>query len=768
MHSLCIIDCALFSAQIQEFRTLLKMKTRLEELLFKLKGDPSVMPEIEYEVGKYINHQDLSPVKALLASNTMETVFYALKVVEQRIKAKKMAGVSLREEVEFMKDTVKEVKTRKSAQVFAMLGLYEWPKEFPAFFSIIIDFLSYGDKMGYMILENFMYLCNYSQEINEERKSELKKGCAMMANAYMPLFDDTMAEHIIPILTESLKMMPKTFDCRIVLRRGAEFPSKTIEFLCDGMGMLDIEDVVELISKMEVCQGVIMCLNGLKDKAPKIRNVCKMYDYVFKGLRKDVYTFGASIEFWTKLFGQGSTPELVAEVLTEVVSIYLSIDEYQRQEVEGEVYGFFNVVCKNYSKCAVEFLSMNGDYIGRKLALHFIKKVFGAPGMELMNDGLALTFKDPVVCCGLAVCKKDISAVEYIRYFDLNEKEPCRLIINILEMFELSDVQLNQILGQCDVKDKTYANDVIAECLMKLGQEEQFCGEWTHDELMRLFFYLKKRPESFQHYANAYFNVFLKREPFDRCFAILRMFGGIPSEVLQKIYHGIDAYLLKDLGHFNRDLLGYIDEQKPFIRKEVARLVNEWKDIEDPEDHISCTKSLIQAIGHSIAHFKSKHMIYPCIDELIEILQIDDPGVVRKVSETFGICSNNFDTFRAVYLFVMSYNSGALESTHPSIVASLAVCIMQEDGAKAFAEVLGIDLQKCINLREDVLKSPTKRSQALIKVFLQDYKGKPLNSLYANTFKVEGQQFFKKTSKNETSATTEFEISRSFFESQIQ
>ncbi|KAM0672444.1 hypothetical protein CWI42_012070 [Ordospora colligata] len=743
------------------------MKSRLEELLFKLKSDPSVMHEIECEVEKYINHPDLSPVKALLASNTMEAVFYALKVVEQRIKAKKMAGVSLRDEAEFMKDTVKDVKTRKSAQVFALLGLYEWPNEFPEFFSIIIDFLSYGDKMGYMVLDNFMYLCNYSQEINEERKSELKKGCAVMANAYMPLFDDSHAEHIIPILTESLKMMPKTFDCGIVLRRGAEFPNKTIEFLCDGMSMFDLGDVVELISKMEVCQGVIMCLNGLKDKAPKIRNLCKMYDYVFKGLRKDVYTFGASIEFWTKLFGQGSSPELVAEVLTEVVSIYLSIDEYQRQEVEGEVYGVFNVVCKNYPKCAVEFLSMNGDYIGRKLALHFVRKVFGAPGAELMTDGHELKFKDPVVCCGLALCNKDFSAVEYIQYFDLNEKEPCKLIISILEMFELSDEQLKHILGQCDVKDKTYANDVIAECLMKLGQEEQFSGEWTHDELMRLFFYLKKRPGNFQQYANAYFEVFLKREPFDRCFAILKMFGSIPSEVLQRMYFGIDTYMLKDLGCFNRDLLGYIDEQRLFIRKEVARLVNEWKEIEDPEDLVSCTKSLVQAIRYSMARFKSKHMMYPCIDELVEILQIDDPGVVRKVSETFSICPNNFDTFRAVYLFVLSYNSGALESTHPSIVASLAICIVQEDGAKAFAEVLGIDLQKCINLRKDVMKSPTRRSQALIRVFLQDYKGKPLNSLYANTFKVEGQHFFKKTAKNEANAT-EFEISRSFFESEIQ
>ncbi|CAD26566.1 hypothetical protein [Encephalitozoon cuniculi GB-M1] len=734
---------------------------KLEDLFIRLRNDPSAMPEIEREIQRCVDSPDLVPVKELMNSTIPEVKFYALKIVEHRVRNKKMAGVVPAEEIELMGGMVQMIEADKAAQVFALLGIYEWPSSFPQFFSIIIDLLSHKKRMGYKVLENFLYLCNYSQEINEERKDELKRGCAVMSHAYMPLLDDSMAEYVIPILTESLKMMPRTFDCSIVLRRGAEFPDKTIEFLSDGMEMLRIEDVIDLASKMDISYGMIMCFNGLKNKAPRVRNLKKMYEYVFKGLRKDLITFSASIEFWTKLFGHDGSEEIVGEVLTEVVSIYLSIDERQGTEIEGEVFGLFNAICRNYPSSVIGFLSVNGDCIGRKLALHFLKKLFGTSSPSNVPSGFA--FKDPILRCSLSVYKKDISAIDYIQYFDLSEKEACRLVIRILELFPLTDLQLEHILGRCNAPDKTYTNEVIVECLTRLGREEQFTGRWTHDELMRFFFYMKKCPEKFRHLSNSYYRVFLEKAPFDRCFAILRMLGNVPEEILRKIYSDLDTYTFIDVSCFNRDLLGYLESPGPFIQKEVSRLVNEWSISEDPADLIVCVKSLVHVIGHTSSVSKD-HRFCPYINELVEVLQIDDQTVVKKVSETFNAHSGPFDTRRAVYLFIVSYNSGALENAHPSIVSSLTVCIKQEDGARAFSDVLGIDQSTCINLREDVLKSQSRKAQSLVRVFLQNYKGKPLNSLYANDFKVKGQNFLEKIPKKDV----ELEIERSFFEDGVQ
>lgn len=735
---------------------------RLEDLFARLREDPSVMAEIEKEIQSCIDSADLTPVRSLMGSRVPEIKFYALKVIEHRVRNKKMAGIVPLEEIELMEVVVQAVDMDKAAQVFALLGVYEWPENFPQFFSIIIDLLSHKNEMGYKVLENFLYLCNYSQEINEERKNELKRGCGVMSNAYMALFDDSMAEHIIPILTESLKMMPRTFDCSIVLRRGAEFPDKTIEFLSDGMKMVNVEDVIEIASKMDISYGMIMCFNSLKDKAPRVRNVRKMYEYVFKGLRKDMITFSAAIEFWTKLFGQKGMEEIVGEVLTEVVTIYLSIDEAQRTEIESEVFGLFNVISKNYGGSVVSFLGANGDCIGRRLALYFLKKLLGSPHPVSVPAGL--TFKDPVLCCSLAIYKKDPSAMDYIQYFDLGEKEPCRLVISILEMFPLTSTQLEHLLSRCDVSDKTYTNEVIVECLTRLGREEQFTGKWTHDELMRFFFYLKRSPEKFRHLSDSYYRVFLEKAPFDRCFAILKMLGEVPEEVLRKIYSDMDGYGLIDVSCFNRDLLGYLRNQGPFIQKEVVRFVEEWKVSEDPADLIVCVKSLVHLMGHGIASLSKEYGFYPYINEMIEILQIDDPTVVKKVSETFNAYAGPFDTCRAAYLLMISYNSGALESAHSSILSSLTICIRQEDGAKSLAEVLGIDESICTNLREDVLKSQPKRAQGLVRAFLQGYKGKPLNSLYASDFKIKGQNFLGKIPKKDI----ELEIERSFFGDGVQ
>jgi hypothetical protein len=724
---------------------------RLEELFLRLKSDPSVLPEIEKEIKLYVDRPGLAPVYELVNSRVPEMKLYALKIVESRIKNKKMRGVVPEEETAFMLELIPGTSLSKAAQIFALLGLYEWPSNFPGFFSVIIDLISHKNPLGYKILESFLYMCNYSQEINDVRKNELKKGVTVMSNAYMPLFDDSMAEYIIPILTESLKIHPKSLDFSIVFRRGAEFPDKAIEFLSEGTELGRLEDVIELASRMEVSAGMILCFNSLKNKAPDVPNLQRMYGYIFKGLRKDIMAFSVSVEFWTKLFGQRASDELAAEVLTEVVSIYLSIDEEQRTDIEGEVLGLFNVISKNNPSCVIEFLKLNGNYLPRKLVLYFLKRLFGfQTSPEIPSD---LAFKDPVVDCTLALYRKDSSALDYIPRLDFSDKDSCKLVVRMIEMFSLPEARLDRILSYCDVPNKEHCNEVIVECLMRLGRMEDFSGSWDGDKVVRLFFYLKHAPEHFARYSSSYFEFFLKKAPFDRCFAILKMFGNIPDGIYQKIYSDIDRYSLVDLSCFNRDLLCYIKFQAPFVQKEVVRFIEEWRVSEDPEDLIMCVKSLIQVLSISISGPQ------PCVNELMEMLQIDDPNVVKRICNVFNGYSGPFDTHRVTYLLLMTYNSSVVEGAHILVSISLTSCIKQDDGAQAFHNILGIELEKCMNLRNETIKAQSKRAQNLIRAFLQDYKGKPLNKLYANEFKVGAQNFLRKGVGD-----GEFEIPRSFFE----
>lgn len=736
---------------------------KLEKLYKELSTNPKVIKDIEIEIDALIKDESLDKTFMLFKSNIVELRIYALKIIEERLKYKKSANLSLDMEISAMKSIILIDTSDKTAEVFAKLGIYEWPKTFIDFFQIIIDLISNKQEMGYKILYNFLYLLNYSQEINDKRKNELKRAVGMIYKGYMQLFEDSFASIIIPILTESLKILPKDFDYSIIYRRGYEFPNKTIEFINDMGNLLNLEDVIELSSKMPVSVGMLIYFSSLKNKAPKTSNVTKMYEYVFKGLRGDLSTFILSIEFWTKFFCLKNQDQFVEQVLTEVLYIFVNLDEQNRLEVESEVYGLYNVLVKNYSAMVFTFIKKNGDLLPKRLCLFFIKKIYDTMQKNnLEGDMKTLVFKNPLLNGTILELSNDVNAVECIQFLDFSDKDSEKLCIRIINKFAVNEFLLNQIIERCIFKDKENANELIVECCIKLGKIETFEEPWDKNKFIRFFYYLKYVPLKVIQYTNSYLKAFIEHSPFDRCFSILKMLNNVPKEVYEKIYEDIFRYPYEDLNCFNRDLLIFFELQDPFIRREIDRILYDWNILDNTDSLILCTRSLISVFSEGVNKSNTTGMPFNSINSLFDLLRIEDPGIIRKICDVFYSYKGRYDVKKALYFLLVNYNSSHVEASHINISAALTKCIKEEGGAEALNEILsGIPLDNCINLRTECLQYNTKRGQMLVRNFLHNFKGKPLNTLYEDNFKVTEQNFIN--SDNKKTKGIDFQIDRTFF-----
>jgi hypothetical protein len=582
----------------------------------------------------------------------------------------------------------------------------------------------------------------------------------------MLLFDDEMVKIIIPILTESIRILPKDFDYSIVFRKGHECPEKTVEFINEMGNILPLEDVIDLSTRMPVMVGMVIYFNNVRNKPSDLPNINHLYEYVFKALRHDFSTFIVAVEFWTKLFGKKCKEAYVEPVLSEVLSIFISLEDDQKGEIEGEVYGLFNVLIKNYPKEVFGLLKSGMKYMPKRLQLFFIRK------LNENDNGLDLSLllsDDPIVTSTIMVLNKNPEVVGMINYLDLLDKDSCKLVIRIMDAFPLPKEKINEILERClkmtKIKTKTNqtesVNELIVECFLKLDQIESFEGDWDNDKLMRLFYYLRKAPMRMAQLSGRYYQEFLRKAPFDRCFSILRMFGDVPRDIYENIYANVLIYPYPDLNCFLRDLLPFLNVQEPYVARISERILKDWQVIENPEELIVCTKTFLSVISEGIQQANEKGIPYHSINTLLDLLQLDDTGLIRRVSDTFYQNKNAYDVKKALYYLLINYNSSFVEGAHLNVSAGITKCIKEDEGPVALHEILGIPIEKCVNLQQEIKKVQTKRAQNIVRIFLKDFKGTPLNSIYADSFKVGEQNFIKKETKK---SDFEFPIERTYFE----
>lgn len=732
---------------------------KMEQLYLQLTKNPNVIKDIEEEIQKLILSPSLEDTFALFNSNIPEMRLYALKVVEERIKIKKEQNLTLEQEILFMKNIINLDSHNKTSEVFAKLGLYEWPKNFPDFFQIIINLISSHKKIGYQILNSFLHLVNNSQEINDKRKCELKSAIGLLIKNLMNLFEDDFAELIIQIFTELIKIIPKKFDYSIIYRKGPDFPEITIEFINEIGDDNNLRDIIDLSSKLPINVGMLMFFNNLKNKSPNCENVSLMYEYMFKALRTNLTNFLLSIEFWNKFFSAKDKEDFVDYILTEVVIIFSNMENLQKCESESEVFGFFNVITKKFPQKILQFLESMGDKLERKIGLYFIKKLHAFyPEINLSG----LNFNDVILNGTILEMSNNPKCIDILGQLNLADKEASKLVIKIISKYNLSKDMLNEIIKASIFPDRENANEVIVECCIKQNNIEKFDGEWDLDKYIRFFYYLRRIPMQVCQYAPNFYNEFLVKSPFDRCFSILKMLGNFPKEIYEKIYNDIYRYSYEDLNWFNCDLLTFMKIQEPYIRREVARILHDWTENEATDSLIQCVRSLLNVISTGINKSNASNVPYEPINILFDLLNIDDSGIVRKICEMFITYKNIYDVKKATYYLIVNYNSSFVEASHLNISSALTKCIKENDGPEALSSILcDVSFENCKNLQIECLKYNTKRAQALVRNFLLRFKGKPLNTLYENNFKIGEQNFLNK--KNIKNNNLDVEIDNTFF-----
>jgi hypothetical protein len=208
----------------------------------------------------------------------------------------------------------------------------------------------------------------------------------------------------------------------------------------------------------------------------------------------------------------------------------------------------------------------------------------------------------------------------------------------------------------------------------------------------------------------------------------------VPDAILHNIYEKMDKYAYIDLCCFNNDLLGYLEDPKPYIEREVSRFVLEWNKITDHVDYYQALKSLITV-------FAAKIDTYLIVDSLIDLFQIDSSIILCKILPIFNAYKGNYNVGKAVYYLICLYNLPSSTNSHALISNSLTLCLSREDGPMAFHSILGVDINRCCEVREQVLKVNKKTAQNMVRDLIKDFKGKPFNKMFENYNKVTKQDF---------------------------
>lgn len=710
----------------------------LEYLLKELPKNPRIMQNIEEEIYKMSQSDDFTDLIKLEKSEIPGIQIFLFKILELRIK-RKAESLNLKEEIDFVSHLLMANPSYHAVEIYTLLGIYCWPNVFPTFFDSMISLMNC--ETGYKILLSFLEKVNFNTTIDENRRSELKKAINLICQTIFKAFDVQFGGVIIQIFTELLKIVPDRVDQDLVFKMAENYPDEVIAFINDGFSTIDHNKMINCLRYLRSDCNLISLLYNIK--MSKINRPEQVYSYVYKSMGDDQFCLGPAIDFWTKTFSNTTHSIMVDDVLSEVIRVYFSFEDELKEEADQHIFGFFTVICKNYPVQIRDFVKCKNSVLPVKIVSNFITKL--SKGDDFSNLCSNLSFTNPYLHCLTLFLMKDPAAKELIYTLDFNEKDNVRLALSIMAEYEFSKDNLYYILRMCD-KGCLLANEIKVECYIKLNIHDRFDGQWDIGAIIKYFYYLKRLPGEYKKYAESFYSVFLQSSPFDRCFSIVEKLGNPPIPILQNIYNNLDKYSYIDLVCFNNDLLGFLPDYKPFIEKEVFRFVNEWNNIKDHKEFYLVINSLLNVLTSKMSIQANGYLI----DFVIDLFQIDSVITLNKLLNIFNSAKTKYNTRKALYYLTSAYNSPGLSTSQALICVGITDCFLQDDGVEAFYEILGIDIKKCYNIRNSILKLNRKTAQNMVRDLIQDFKGKPFNKMYEDEFKVTKQDFLVKQTNSQT------------------
>lgn len=738
------------------------MKLHLLTLLESLSANPKLITAVENEVERIIREESINYVLEAFKIDEHNLRFYLLVILEKKMYILKESNQSLTDiinvtEFILLNYEFKSIDEKKLSKLYAKIGLFTWPGSYPNFFNILVELIKIRRKIGFLIFENFLYLMHNNIEIDENRRNELKRAMVLLKDNLIQLINnDFCLEEVISIFTHLISILPKPIDFKIILEKGYHFPEKSLDFFLEAIyakyndfgfftNLVNFSEFIDVEPKM------IECFLNLKDHL-----FCKnlqLYSYVFKGISKNIYSFSLSLQFWIIVFRKGLQDEmfysLATQILQEVIRVVVTFQDddctsIKIEDLESDVVTLFGLISHNYQSANHFFLTNYINNIPRKYAVILLKA---------NKDKSTLPLNCPYLKTLAFYLDNNPIATEIMMQLDLNDKDSCKLIGQVVRKYYLDRYKLINIYNS--VKDRPFTEEAIANIILKLEDplfiKQSLEGEMDLKKAHIIFYFLKYNPQSVAIELNKFFLFFLNQQPFDRSFSIIALIYKnftVPKEIWEKIYGSLDFYSLKDLNYLCIDLLQKLNEelQIPFIEKVFLRLLNEWNEPEDEIELANTTKSFISILEALVLkNIKTQNEIN-YTNLLIEFLKFTNPQILLKVYSFHNRVKFNFETERMTLKLLMCYNSFEMVDCQNEIISLLIECIKKEDGPLAFQK-FNFCPEKIHKISELIKNSSMKRSRSLMKDLLNDIKGKPLSNLYEPTNKIQSQNLFTGKSK---------------------
>lgn len=753
------------------------MTFELKRLLGELKTDPKRIHDVETEVERIINEERIDVIRELFRTEDAQLRFYIFVILEKKTKLLKVRGESLVPIIQFAEECVRGPPMdvflqRKLAGIYAQLGVFEWPSSFPTFFNVVIELMASERLLGYLILENFLYLVRSSMEINEERRNELKRAIILGEKVLTELLSrDLFTEETISVYTHLVAILPgQQLDFDAVFKKGGMCVEKTLDLFLEFMSAKRfdekfVENLVDFAGKIEVNSKMIECFILSEHRIGK--KSLGLYTYVFRGLSAGVNTFSSSIQFWLQLFrriGQGRyrAPDgdagessvffenLAREVMQETIRVVSTpepdeISSLKIEDMENDVLLLFQTISQSLPAASTQLLNQCSGTMPRRYAVALLKAC---------RNREQLVLADPYLKAYSLFLDGDSRCVHIIGYLDLHDRDVCRLIAQIIRKFDVGKDFLECYYQK--IESSEFADEILVCMALKAGNHELIdrvlSGDMDIRKASRLFYFMKYRPDVVAGYIGGFYSLFLRTRPFDRCFATIglayKSFRGVPQNVVQKIYAELDSYSLQEVNGFLCDLLLLLDEtlQVPFVEKVFFRLRSEWKEAEDQKTLGAVTKSFLSVLEALATKHRNSDKEVQYTNLIIEFLQDTDVVVFRKIASFYNKTKFAFDTERMVYYLLLSYNSFELLDQHSEIIGLLIECIKKEDGPMAFSK-FNFDPVECFKIKVLVNANGARAARGHMKEMLGSIKGKPLSQMHQSAIKIESQNLFRKAEK---------------------
>lgn len=695
-------------------------------------------------------------------------IFYLFKIIELKIKTMKdglNSETGLLEINDFIERYISNIFSISQdlppcvVDAYILLALYCWPMHMTNFWTFIENNIYKKNKIGFELLCTLLVEINYSSEIDNKRRYELKKAVSILIEQkLLPIFqiiqpDNDLSEYMIKIYKELLRISSRLIQLPLIFMAAKFYPDAAIDFFVEhGTSNLKLDQVYNVLEFFPPDLGLIETFFN-KNIVYDSRILKYMYSCI-----DNFDTFNAAIVFWTKFFSvQNDTCNIyIKNVLIAIFNTYSLLDDIDKSETETLIFNLLFALCKTYPMHLLEFF--NTSVIENKFIISCLHKI-SKKEIE-MNFLTKIQFSNNYLNAYVLYLNNNPKCIVFLNTLDYNDNEQIKLAISIIEKYNLPNNELIQFYNIIQHIENEYIYELLSVIDYKLNNNVTITFN-NNVDVIKYFYYLKKDFTYYKNFSSDYIRYFIQYAPFDRCFSIISKLN-LPSDdlinILKIIYENIDHYPLIELSCLNNDLLINIKNNSEvincFIEKETYMLLNAWNNIKDYKTYYNVFKSLLVLIDSELRH--KQVLNYGNI--LIDLLYVDYSIITNKI---LTILLNNIlskdiqledviDTKKAVYNLGFCYNLPNLITSQPLISQALTLLLVKDiNGPNIFSEIFNFEINKCVQIKNQIKNMDKKGATNIIKNFIKDFKGQALNKMYKENNKVKEFKIFN-TLKTET------------------